>query len=1117
MPMLKEEPNNITEEYLSELFKDTDLLSDINIKAVLEHKDKVAVCAILSFLKQLGLLKGINGQNNFTALIEYTEPEWLLDTLEDLDDSELLTGPGAQANFNGLVKHEQVFQLVQALENLNSSGLLTGNDGEENRNAVIGHQHPTWVADSLLLLQRKGLLAGDDGQFYRKLLTSSDYPPAIANALVIFRGTDLIKVDNAEATCKAWATINLGRGIDYEQKAFLEQYLKMLKRCRVFTGAAAPIILNAILEHENPLALAELFLEMRLANLLKIDVPYFDMIIKHTNPEEIKRALIHFLSIDGGLFTGPQAQVNFSTVLNYSQPVKVARALQIMKEQGYSIQDVISQPAEQLIDFLIKDTLLTCQQKNLAQKFFKHFFKIHSKGLNINQEDIISFFVKYQPKINQLIAIMGEDIFSFLQQTGVNSTAPVQRLLEAYQLISDDGIQSCREIYSKFKQQIRQDQHRMKWVNILYIWGELHSLEGAALTEDSKKKSAMFSGQADTLDQYYSTLSHWFAERIVACFRFPEDKAISADVLLEKLPIEMLPKLAYARKRLQHNEYAEFFDQMLLADLDKGTNLRQFVTNAASDSESIKQLNQHNQRIIRQLIESGVNVNLARNFPYILPFEVGGECSYKLDGQYLAIWNSFKLLREHVNNFEQHYPNSLKKELSELSTAIVKFRNQLLKTARDEDDEQAFLKCKSRLINNDIVALANKITAKIERIKSAVTPGDVLDALGGVFEQGYHFSEAYKILQDLHIDMRVKKEPANTKPRSFHVESWDKNKMLTFFLGNLLSCCLATDGAYFNAMIQRRMDEAMFMHVVIDNHTGLPVCGNWLFFGEDRDKPGTVHVVANFFEINSGIAANELLRNALVDHLLFFTGEFAKKINAANFIMRPLTYGQIPDFKQFGSLQAIKIKKVGGSLGQSEAKLLLRTLDSKQVVDRLQKAIAEANGNQEMTLVLSHLYNAFSQLESFALTYKQGNELSSEDQYNTLKVYNSVKRLTKNLSQFLPVSHNLKLLQQTLNTVIDSHENNNQALVNQHYYLDALKLSGFHVYDPKVMTLSNSALKQVIASAANEQAVNQNPAAKSGELLSSSGFYSGGVKLAKAMASLRSCKWSNSAEFRTAP
>jgi len=164
----------------------------------------------------------------------------------------------------------------------------------------------------------------------------------------------------------------------------------------------------------------------------------------------------------------------------------------------------------------------------------------------------------------------------------------------------------------------------------------------------------------------------------------------------------------------------------------------------------------------------------------------------------------------------------------------------------------------------------------------------------------------------------------NYTPRKFHIEMWDKSKIETLFLGDYLSCCLATTGSMRSDYAPRVFDDAFLMPVIIDETTKRPVCGAWLFFGEATKPPSNekkIDLVANFFEINAGIAENKELMNFLVVNLLNYIGQFSESIHAAEFIMRPLSYGMIPDFHKLGTFSATNnrtIEKVSGYFGKDK-------------------------------------------------------------------------------------------------------------------------------------------------------------------------------------------------------
>jgi hypothetical protein len=183
-------------------------------------------------------------------------------------------------------------------------------------------------------------------------------------------------------------------------------------------------------------------------------------------------------------------------------------------------------------------------------------------------------------------------------------------------------------------------------------------------------------------------------------------------------------------------------------------------------------------------------------------------------------------------------------------------------------------------------------------------------------EHGKHFQDHLAFLNQEKLN--AKESQINQSIiKSFYVQAWDKNKLDTFLLGNYLSCCLATDGAQFHAIVQRRMDASMMMHVIIDQETNEPVCGDWLFFAHDKNDNDSIYVVANFFEIRAGYAMNKNLRDQMVNELLKFTGDYAKHIKAKGFIIRPLTYGLIPDFNDRYSLVNLVIEKLGGYFSAS--------------------------------------------------------------------------------------------------------------------------------------------------------------------------------------------------------
>jgi hypothetical protein len=601
--------------------------------------------------------------------------------------------------------------------------------------------------------------------------------------------------------------------------------------------------------------------------------------------------------------------------------------------------------------------------------------------------------------------------------------------------------------------------------------------------------------------------------------------AINPSYLFEKMPIQLIPKLIHARNKMRNQEYGEVFDEMLTADLSSELGFAHFAMASPDGSEIAQKLTRHNQSILTDLTSAGIDVQQAMYYDKKIYFQYAGGGVVDLNQQISSIWTSFTLTKQRITgldlelkkllNFPEEYPKELSvlgKEVNDLSAMMDNFEKRLLS---NKNTDFVYEAVKTALIKDvSLKVHIDKISRKIDRIQACL-PNEILpistlsgseaqlkkeqryfikirdalipfytikstvaEQLKRIIEQGNHFTNYYNRLESDSSRVRNAQKVLSTKTRYFRVERWDKNKLLTFFLGDMLSCCLASDGAYFEAMVQRRMDIAMFMDVVIDERTGLPVCGNWLFWGEDIYKPDDIYVVANFFEINAGIGSNQQLNKTLVDHLLYFTGDFSKNVGAKGLIIRPLTYGQIPDFQQFREEKEIKIKKIGGCLDESEVELLLESLDdsalllkniqrmAKNVIDKTKEfmvKVPSCSTVEKLRETLSELNAKIAALNNVVLEIT-AQEIMLAKQKTILNHYNQFKKCVHQLKQQLlelstlddhkEVALLLNRIIQLSIALIEAHEGNNNAAVINHYYLESLKLQHFYYYDVAAMEQS---------------------------------------------------------------
>ena len=114
------------------------------------------------------------------------------------------------------------------------------------------------------------------------------------------------------------------------------------------------------------------------------------------------------------------------------------------------------------------------------------------------------------------------------------------------------------------------------------------------------------------------------------------------------------------------------------------------------------------------------------------------------------------------------------------------------------------------------------------------------------FEFSEHACAQFSLIDTTPITEKAPKSKDN-QVHYFRVEQWPKDRATTFFLGDEVGCCLATNSSQFQAMVQRRMDDAMLFHVATDITTGKPVALVWLYLVETSDKQ--IVLMANFFEV----------------------------------------------------------------------------------------------------------------------------------------------------------------------------------------------------------------------------------------------------------------------------
>lgn len=503
--------------------------------------------------------------------------------------------------------------------------------------------------------------------------------------------------------------------------------------------------------------------------------------------------------------------------------------------------------------------------------------------------------------IIQLTAILGK--FSLIYYSGNRLTLIQNYILHQLTIISFTSPQLIKELFEYIYiifYEISNDLGEGKAAYFKNIYNDLFvALDVANIN------------QQYVIEQLRLVLAKGFAKKIMV----PLENIINKD---EKLSLQKICTISRTSERFYYNKYMPVLDALLqcyFTDMP----LDRFLHDLNQSHAIGKQIAQNNQQTQVALQKAGVNLSLFLHYPYKQVFYVFGTKIRKCNEVTLKIWyltaDILKIITSLANiNYKQPRLVIGIKTLHLLKIKIRNYRIQLLKKIKDKqlnitDTELLnFVRNDSNmnLLTGSVGTQLNKLMMltceELDKIPEWLQLQEKVQDLMQAINQ---LKELLKAFEDFKANK--KKDPEWGTPREFYVKVWDKTNPMTYFLGNQLGCCLSTEKGEFPAIIQRIIDDAMLMVMVIDPQLNEVVAGFWLYVGIDS-KTSTAYLVANFAEMRDAIARDNSLKEAVLIQLLKFTGEFAKKINLP-FVLAPLNYGSIPNWK-FCS-QEYEFKKIG--------------------------------------------------------------------------------------------------------------------------------------------------------------------------------------------------------------
>lgn len=360
-----------------------------------------------------------------------------------------------------------------------------------------------------------------------------------------------------------------------------------------------------------------------------------------------------------------------------------------------------------------------------------------------------------------------------------------------------------------------------------------------------------------------------------------------------QMKFTVMEKLLVGRRRLTmtDREWQAVFDTLVASQLS-----REPIQN-----ELTERIDKHNEAIRAELTQKGIFVPFAMQYPLQKEFYFS---------EHAGVADLVQLCRA-ITSALQFLAEELKKntkKTGELNALEALVQLWITELGLDETEQEKL----ASIEISKVVHVIHKYYKKLEKVLSVLTSGSIA-------EFAIHLRNYLDQFIELQKDENKKDIFKNVNAQCYElsVEQWDKERLDTFLLGDYVSCCLATNGGQFQAMIQRAMDDGMIVHIVRDMKTGEPVSCNWLFFARDKNNPNDIYVVANFYEIRTGFGLKDKLRDRIVQELTDFTRRYALDIGAKGFLIRPLDYGHIPD-KNIRSLcgdtpdKKVTIEKVGG-------------------------------------------------------------------------------------------------------------------------------------------------------------------------------------------------------------
>lgn len=549
---------------------------------------------------------------------------------------------------------------------------------------------------------------------------------------------------------------------------------------------------------------------------------------------------------------------------------------------------------EQRIDLCIKELERGRANKNKAsaeikslQKAFEESNKMLTPFQRRSYAEIRDKYI--EGILNLMIALSPERALAFLTGLASKSVMRLEQFLTAYKLITDPKLLDFLNLLmNQFAATLTDKKSTQLWHEILVVLSVLSAkikTNEVSFYETILRLGTQLAGAS--LQEVRTELSSVLKKLCIDSLGVDVD---CNDINQDKLNVFMGSRFSHLlmvnnaddSDSSDENAYDYWYKAMLKCDITDQP-LDEMVHDCSQNDTKLRVIAEHNANIRKQFYSLGLNPEKVTHYKRTHPF------TYTVDKNKEVDWK--KLGTDILNCLNTINANGHKelKLVEKIVQELTKGKNAVEELAK-------------RIQSPAIETLFKKLTNHLGRLKESS------------FNAGKEVKESLTTLEQLFVGFFDSKKPV---VKHYYVQQWDKSRNDTFFLGNYLNCCLKASGEKFNAIIERRLDDAMPVHVVMDSETNEPICGAWLFWAKDKSDD-TLKLVVNFLEIGQDYGNNESLMNTLVANLLHFTAElYAKDVilkgtTVPPLIIRRLNYGNIPDCVELDDVECSFPSKVGG-------------------------------------------------------------------------------------------------------------------------------------------------------------------------------------------------------------